>query len=128
MFEKARNSKQQGDIGLGYAIAYFTKEGYTVCVPLTDSQEYDLVVENGTLLRVQVKTTSHRNKYGSFEVQLVTKGGNQSWGGVSKKLDRSKVDAIFALTSEGDQYFIPCSAFEGNLSITVTKKYKDYKI
>ena len=52
MFEKAKNSKAQGDIGLSQAIAYFAKEGYTVCIPLTDSQDYDLIVENGKLWRV----------------------------------------------------------------------------
>ena len=42
---KYKNSKKQGDAGLGIAIEYFTTKGYCVCIPLTDSQEYDLVVE-----------------------------------------------------------------------------------
>ena len=37
-----KNSKKQGDIGLGIAIGWFATQGYTVCVPLTDSQDYDL--------------------------------------------------------------------------------------
>ena len=40
-----KNSRKQGDVGLGRAIAYFTSEGFTVCLPLTDNQDYDLVVE-----------------------------------------------------------------------------------
>lgn len=45
MFENAINSKKQGDIGMCYAMAYFSKMGYTVSVPVTDSQEYDLIVD-----------------------------------------------------------------------------------
>lgn len=33
----------------------FSKIGYTVSVPITDSQDYDLIVDNGALLKVQVK-------------------------------------------------------------------------
>lgn len=52
MFENAINSKKQGDIGMCYAMAYFSKIGYTVSVPITDSQDYDLIVDNGALLKV----------------------------------------------------------------------------
>jgi hypothetical protein len=38
-----KNTKKQGDVGL--AIGWFTSQGHTVCVHLTDSQDYDLVVE-----------------------------------------------------------------------------------
>jgi hypothetical protein len=42
---KFRNSKKQGDWGLGSAIAWFTAQGYTVALPITDSQHYDLIVD-----------------------------------------------------------------------------------
>ena len=42
---KFSNSKKQGDWGLGRAIAYFTLKEYTVSVPLTESQDYDLIVD-----------------------------------------------------------------------------------
>ena len=45
--------RRQRDAGLGLAIAWFTAAGWTVSVPLTDSQPYDLVVDdNGVLQRV----------------------------------------------------------------------------
>jgi hypothetical protein len=128
MFDKIRNSKQQGDIGLAHAIAYFAREGYTVCIPLTDSQDYDLIIENGKIQRVQVKTTSHKIKSGAFEVQLRVMGGNKSWGGVCKHFDKEKTDAIFVLTSNGDQYFIPCESFNSKSSITVSNKYEKFKV
>lgn len=50
LFDNAINSKKQGDIGMCYAMAYYAKLGWTVSVPVTDSQDYDLVVDNGTRL------------------------------------------------------------------------------
>lgn len=41
------NSKKQGDVGLGTDISFFTQRGWTVSIPLTDSQDYDLVVDEG---------------------------------------------------------------------------------
>ena len=40
-----KNSKKQGDAGLGQAIAYFTSIGVEVALPLTDSTDWDLIVE-----------------------------------------------------------------------------------
>ena len=58
-----KNSRKQGDVGLGYAIAYFTKIGATVCSPLTDNQKYDLVFEeNDILKKISIRTTKQCNK------------------------------------------------------------------
>ena len=52
-------NKEKGNSGLGIAIAYFTINGYTVSIPLNDTQDYDLVIEkNGKLESVQVKATA----------------------------------------------------------------------
>jgi HJR/Mrr/RecB family endonuclease len=67
MFENAINSKKQGDIGMCYAIAYFSKMGYTVNIPITDSQDYDLIIDReGKLLKVQVKTTKFKIRDGVY--------------------------------------------------------------
>src|SRR5437016_3663009 len=53
-FRKHDNSRVQGDAGLGVAIAYFSRIGVRVGIPLTDSQPYDLMIDNdGQLSRVQ---------------------------------------------------------------------------
>lgn len=39
------NNKQKGNAGMALAIAYFGANGYTVSIPLNDTQWYDLVVE-----------------------------------------------------------------------------------
>ncbi|WP_426513126.1 group I intron-associated PD-(D/E)XK endonuclease [Dactylosporangium sp. McL0621] len=64
------NRKQQGDLGVAMAIAYYTRTGYAVSVPLTDNTRYDLIIDGGErLLRVQVKTTGFQ-RLGRHEVRL----------------------------------------------------------
>lgn len=61
---------------MGQAIAYYTKLGCTVNIPLNDCQEYDLVVEYPSgLKKVQVKTTKHKAKSGKYVVNLRTMSG-----------------------------------------------------
>lgn len=88
-----KNKSKQGDAGLGAAIAYFTIHEYTVCIPLTDNDCFDLVVskDSNELLKVQVKTSNHLTKSNTYAVQLRTLGGNQSWSGVAKHFDWQKV-------------------------------------
>lgn len=65
MFSNCINSKKQGDMGMCYAIAYYSKLGWTISIPVTDSQDYDLIVDTGTkLLKVQVKTTTQISEHG----------------------------------------------------------------
>jgi hypothetical protein len=54
-----RDTQRKGDIAVSQAIASFTKLGWDISVPLTESAAYDLVVEyKDTLKRVQVRYTS----------------------------------------------------------------------
>lgn len=39
------NNKDKGRAGLSLAITYFGSNGYTVSLPINDTQWYDLVVE-----------------------------------------------------------------------------------
>lgn len=127
MFE-FQNSKKQGDAGLAIAIAYFAMRGYTVSIPLTDSQDYDLIVDNGTVQKVQVKTTKSKQSSGNFEVGLRTLGGNQSWNGVSKFFDATTVDLLFIVTSENQLYCIPSEDLDVKSSLTLCKKYTKYLV
>ena len=48
-------NKQRGNCGLGLAIAYYSTHGYTVSIPLNDTQDYDLLVDkDGKIESVQV--------------------------------------------------------------------------
>lgn len=121
-----QNTKRQGNVGLGQAIAYFTKEGYSVSVPLTESQRYDLIVDDGdTLHRVEVKTTRHKPK-GTYVVLLSTQGGNQSWSTSKKKFSSKDADYIFVVTDEGVRYLIPASVADGKANLYLGLKCQQY--
>lgn len=120
------NSKKKGDIGLGAAIAFFVRNFYTVSLPLTDSQDYDLVVDkDDTLSRIQVKTTDYKRK-NSFVVQMSVKGGNKSSNKV-KKFDNTKVEYVFVLTSDNEEYLIPAKEIKVKNQLTLGTKYKTFK-
>ena len=68
---KFDTNKEKGNSGLGMAIAYFTTKGYTVSIPLNDTQDYDLVIERwNKLYTVQVKATGCKTKYNVCQVSL----------------------------------------------------------
>lgn len=126
---KGLNSKKQGDIGLGHAISYYCKLG-TVCLPLTDSQDYDLIVDiDGKLHKVQVKTSGAQRDNKGYQITLVTKGGNKSGTGKDKPFDCTKVDFLFILTGDGKEYSIPSSKIDSKIQITVgNQKYNEFVV
>lgn len=123
------NSKKKGDVGLGSAIGYFTSNGTPVSIPLTDSQDYDLVVElDGVLKKVQVKFTNC-SQNGSFAVPLRIMGGNSKANFVHKSGSDVVYDYLFALTGEGDRYLIPREVFVNNRStLNLGKKYDAFRV
>lgn len=92
-----KNSKKQGDAGLGQAIAYFTMQGYDVALPLTDSADWDLIVEiDNQLKRVQVKTSSQLDENsGIMKFNCDVKGGNKSSSKPAKTIQEQNWDLIF---------------------------------
>ncbi len=124
---KQKNSKKQGDVGLGLAVAYFSGLGHTVSIPLTDSQAYDLLVDDGRIKRVQVKTTTEKNVYGRYQVELRTLGGNQSYH-TQKKFDSSAVDLVFIVTEEGTKYLIPVNRIKARSRMSLGELTKEFKI
>lgn len=128
MFGNVNNFKQQGNIGMAYDIAYYTKLGYVVSIPLTDSQDYDLIIDTGIkLLKVQVKTTDFKTKHGIYQVGLKTCGGNKSNSTV-KKFNQNSSDLLFVLTSDGTCYSIPRSSISTTCTINLGDTYIKYKV
>jgi hypothetical protein len=127
LFENCINTKKQGNIGIGYAIAWFISNNYTVSIPINDSQEYDLVVEKDSKLQsVQVKTTKGIALSGNYEVQLKQAGGSS--GKVIKTFETSQVDLLFILCSNSDKYLIPRVDITVSSKLTLGDKYTQYKI
>lgn len=100
---KIESNKDRGRIGLSMAINYFSCQGYTVSVPLNDTQWYDLVIEkNGTFFTVQCKCTGTEN--GIIELQ--------SCGGTKGKvydsiLNHSELDFLFCVDKDLNMFLIP---------------------
>ena len=128
MFENTTNWKKQGDIGMCYAMVYYSKLGWTISIPITDSQDYDIIVDNGVnLLKVQIKTTTQVTKYGIACVNLRTNGGNKS-GTSTKNFDKNTCDLVFVMTSNSEFYSIPRNEIEATTSINLGEKYLPYKV
>lgn len=131
MFKECKNTKQQGNIGLGTAIQYFTQNLYNVSLPLNDSQDYDLIVEDkdGTLKKVQVKTSTQKSKYETYAINLRVLGGNSKQNYVHKKANEVIYDWLFILCDNGDRYLIPKENIKNVKStITVGKLYQEFKL
>lgn len=125
MFERATNSNRRGNIGMGYAIAKLTELGYNISIPITDSQDYDLVADlDGELLRVQVKTTSYKDKKSKYyTVALRTKMYNKL-----KSFTDSDCDLLFVLTENGKMYLIPKEEIKVRNGLTLTAKFDKYSL
>jgi hypothetical protein len=123
MLKEHTNPKIKGTVGLGHAIAYFTRKGMMVALPLNDSQPYDLIVEiDNALQKVQVKTST------SNAIALRTMGGNQSYH-TAKLFDHSSCDYVYGLLDNGDSWLVPTSTFSNKTSLKLTdKKYDVYKL
>ena len=131
MFEKCKNTKQQGNIGLGSAIQYFTENFYTVSLPLNDSQDYDLIIEDrdGTLKKVQVKTSAQKTSHDTYQVNLRVSGGNAKQNYIRKQGNEIIYDLLFILCDNGDRYLIPKEIIKNLVNcITVGKLYTEYKL
>ena len=104
--------------------------GACVCVPIGHSPDYDLVADlDGRLVTVQVKTSRCRTPAGRFQIQLETRGGNQSWSGVSKRFEAGRSDYLFVLVADGRRWFIPTDAIEAHTAICLGgPKYAEYEV
>ena len=120
-------NKEKGNSGLGLAIAYFSVNGYTVSIPLNDTQDYDLVIEkNKRLETVQVKATGCKTKHDVYQVALKSCGGTK--GVTYKTLIDTGVDYLFILTQDKKMYCIPCSKISNKATLNLSNEYLKYEV
>jgi hypothetical protein len=121
--------REQGDVGELPALYWLAHQGATVAVPVGNSRHWDLIAEMaGRLIRIQVKTSTCFVS-GRWSVTLCTRGGNQSWNGLVKRLDPSRFDYLFVLTGDGRRWFIPAVRVEGACSLSLGgPKYADLEV
>jgi len=95
-----RDTQRKGDIAVSRAIATFTKMGYDVFLPLTESAAYDLIIDTGEFIkRIQVRYSSGKN------VDLRRVHSN-SKGYVVKKTKENAYDWLYVLKSDDREYLI----------------------
>ena len=104
------NRKNIGRIGLSMAINYFTIKGYTVSIPMNDTQWYDIVIEkDGIFQTVQCKATQTE----SGKIDFRSTGGTN--GGVyDNLLNHSELDYLFCVNKNLDMWLIPIKDIEQN--------------
>ena len=103
--------------------------GAKIAVPVGHTPNWDFIADfHGCLIRVQVKTSrSYRN--GRWEVTTCTRGGNQSWNGLVKKLDPRDYDYLFVAVADGRRWFIPARRLGKQAGILLGgPKYEMYEV
>ena len=111
------------------AETYFVQNGYTVSRPVAKFGEYDLIIDNGKLLRVQVKSLYWDNSKKRHLLSLVTshiRGNNRR---INKKYTKSSFDILCAIEkNSGAIYILPINDVAGKRSmtfyITENEKYR----
>ena len=96
-------NKDIGRVGLSMAINYFTIKGYTVSLPLNDTQWYDMVVEKDKhFYTVQCKATMTEED----TIPLRSCGGTK--GTVyDNVIDHPELDYLFCVNKELNTWLIP---------------------
>jgi hypothetical protein len=112
-----RTTQRKGDMAVAQAISTFTRMGYDVSLPLTESAAYDIIVDIGpTLHRVQVRFSS------SKDVELRRIHSN-SQGYVIKKTKINAYDWLYVLFPDGREYLIK-KCLDGRRSIKPGEEYR----
>lgn len=111
-----RTTQRKGDIAVSQAISTFTKMGYDVSLPFTESAAYDLVVDTkGFLKRVQIR-------YSSVKEIPLRRIHSNSKGYVIKKTKANAYDWLYIYMSSGKEYLIK-KCLSGRSTITPGPEY-----
>ena len=95
-----RDTQRKGDLAVAQAIATFTKLGYDVGLPITESAAYDILVDDDNdVHRVQVRYS------GGKEVEL-RRIHSSSTGYIVKKTKPGAYDWLYILMADNREYLI----------------------
>lgn len=122
---KFSTNKEKGNTALGISIAYFASQGYTVSIPLNDTQDYDLIVDiDNKLNKVQVKSTGCKTKYGKYQVALKSCGGSN--GKTYKTVIDTSIDYLFIVNDILQLYLIPFKYIKNKSTLNLCDKYSKF--
>jgi len=109
------------------ASAWFILSGHQVSVP-TAPCLFDLIASRGgSHCRVQVKTTTHRDRDGHWIVMISRRPYQRESSGGREPYDPDEIDAFFVMTGSGELFLIPVVAVAGRISIAVDC-YRQYSV
>ncbi len=110
-----RTTQRKGDVAVAQAIARFTKLGYDVSLPITESASYDLIIDvNKRLKRVQVR-------YSSVKEVALRRIHSNSKGYVVKKTKLNAYDWLYIYRNTGEEYLIKKCLINRNSIVPNTK-------
>jgi PD-(D/E)XK endonuclease len=119
---------------IGEAASWFLRRGYMSAIPLAVAH-YDLVVESDEgFVRVQVKSTTRRDRYGRWVVGIhrMEYGAAAALNANGTRRRRSyredEIDLFFIVTGDGEKYLVPLKATGRATNLTLNDKYAAYKI
>lgn len=95
-------NKDKGRAGMALGVAYFGANGYTVSIPLNDTQWYDFIIEkDGIFQTVQCKATGSKDG----AISLKSSGGTK--GTTYDNVLNHEVDLLFCLDQNKNMFVIP---------------------
>ena len=107
--------KQIGRIGLTMAINYFTVKGYTISLPINDTQWYDLIIEkDGIFETVQCKATQTIDGTIDFRSTGGTKGTEYD-----NLKNHSELDWLFCGDKDLNMWLFPVKELTNKNRITL---------
>ena len=108
---------------------WFASKGAGIYFPVGHSPHSDFIAEFGDqLMRVQVKTSTYW-RLSRWDVTLCTRGGNQSWSGLVKRLDRARFEYLFVVVRDGRRWCIPAKALDATTHLRLGgPKYSEFEV
>ena len=95
-------NKDKGRAGMALGIAYFGANGYTVSIPLNDTQWYDFIAEkDGIFYTVQCKATGSKDG----TISLRNTGGTS--GDIYDNVLHHPLDYLFCINEKQNMFLIP---------------------
>lgn len=131
--ERFGDPRRQGDAGVGLAIAWYTARGFVVSIPLSDSQPYDLVVDDGLQrLRVWVRTTTlcgpDPGRHHQLNLRTVSGLGKGLGMGKVRKFSTTAVDELFVACGDGRLFRIPSDVVRATSGLSLGPKWKRFEV
>jgi hypothetical protein len=133
-FSRMPNPSNLFRAGVGVAIRWFLERGYMTSIPV-EPTHYDLIVESDVgLKKVQVKTTTFRDRSGQWMVRVCRTAYDAkatAKGTAGKRRRKSytegQVDLFFVLTGDGSKFLIPLESVGETKTINLGEKYAKFK-